>query len=319
MSQLFNFLLLPGFSMMDFSAAAEPLRSANRMGGDLYRWRTLSQDGLPVVASNGMSIAVDAPLLDLHKDEVLFVVATYEPLAHIQPALMQWLKRQDCAGVTLGGIDTGAFVLAKAGLMRGYRMTVHWEAIDSLVESYPDLDVRHALFEIDRRRITSAGGTASMDLILELIAQGHGRELAQRVSEQFIHARIRPRSDTQREDVVQRYTLDNPKLQAVIERIELNIEKNIDVDELAKGVAITRRQLERLFRTYLHESPAAFRQRLRLDKARHLLQQSDLSILQISIACGFDSPSYFGRCYRQRFNRTPRQDRTVMTGTARQN
>ncbi|MFI8480821.1 GlxA family transcriptional regulator [Pseudomonas sp. NPDC078700] len=314
MSQLFNFLLIPGFSMMDFSAAAEPLRSANRMGGDLYRWRTLSQDGQPVPASNGMSIAVDASLVDLHKDEMLFVVAAYEPLASIKPELAPWLKRQDRAGVTLGGIDTGTFVLAQAGLMRGYRMTVHWEAIDSLIESYPDLDVRHELFEIDRRRITSAGGTSSMDLMLELIAQGHGRALAQRVSEQFIHARIRPRSDSQRDAVMQRYTVENPKLQAVIERIELSIDKAIDVQELAHGVGITRRQLERLFRTYLDQSPGAFRQRLRLDKARHLLQQSELSILQISIACGFESPSYFGRCYREHFKRTPRQDRAVLTG-----
>lgn len=314
MSQLFNFLLLPGFSMMDFSAAAEPLRSANRMGGDLYRWRTLSQDGKPVPASNGMSIAVDAALVDLRSDDMLFVVAAYEPLANITAELLRWLKRQDSAGVTLGAIDTGTFVLARAGLMRGYRMTVHWEAIDSLIESYPGLDVRHELFEIDRRRITSAGGTAAMDLMLELIAQGHGRALAQKVSEQFVHNRIRPRSDLQRDAVVLRYTVDNPKLQVVIERIEQNIEKPIDLDELALDVGITRRHLERLFRTFLKQSPGVFRQRLRLDKARHLLQQTDLSILQISIACGFESPSYFGRCYREHFKRTPRQDRAVLTG-----
>lgn len=318
MSQLFNFLLIPGFSMMDFAAAAEPLRSANRLKGtELYRWRTLSQDGEPVAASNGMSIAVDGPLIDLDPDDMLFVVAAYEPLANIEPALLRWLKRQDRAGMTLGGIDTGAFVLAQAGLMRGYRMTVHWEAIDSFIESYPGVDVSQELFEIDRRRITSAGGTSSMDLMLELIAQAHGQALAVRVSEQFVHGGIRPQKHLQRTAVPQRYTLTNRKLQVVIERIELHLESSLDLDELASGVNITRRQLERLFRTHLQESPAAFCQRLRLDKARHLLQQSDLNILQISLACGFDSPSYFGRVYRERFKRTPSKDREVLTGRAR--
>jgi AraC family carnitine catabolism transcriptional activator len=234
----------------------------------------------------------------------------------IKPALLSWLKRQDRAGMTLGGIDTGAFVLAQAGLMRGYRMTVHWEAIDAFTESYPGVDVSHELFEIDRRRITSAGGTSSMDLMLELIAQAHGQALAMRVSEQFLHGGIRPQKHLQRLAVPQRYTLTHRKLQAVIERIEQHIDTSLDLDELASGVNITRRQLERLFRTHLQESPAAFCQRLRLDKARHLLQQSDLNILQISLACGFDSPSYFGRVYRERFKRTPRQDRAVLTGRA---
>lgn len=314
MAQLFAFLLIPGFSMMDFASAAEPLRSANRMGGDLYRWRTLSQDGLPVPASNGMSIAVGGGLEDLAEGDMLFVVATYEPLAELTAALVPWLRRQDRLGVTLGGVDTGAFVLAHAGLMNGVRMTVHWEAIDALIESYPDLQVSHELFEIDGRRVTSAGGTSSMDLMLELIAQDHGAELAMKVCEQFVHGKIRARRDLQRLAVPHRYNLQNRKLQAVIERIERNIDKDLSIEELASGVCITRRQLERLFRTELDESPAEFRQRLRLDKARQLLQQSDLSIMQVSMACGYDSPSYFARCYRERFSRTPRQDRVVLTG-----
>lgn len=314
MSKLFTFLLIPGFSMMDFSAVAEPLRSANRMGGDLYRWRTISQDGMPVAASNGMTIAVDGPVLELGPQDTLIVVAAYDPLALINTALVQWLRRQDKAGATLGGIDTGAFVLAHAGLMKNSRLTVHWEARDSFVESYPGLHVSHELYEIDERRLTSAGGTSSMDLMLELIAQAHGSELALKVSEQFVHGPIRARQALQRLDAPKRYNFNNRKIHAVIERIEQNLEKDMDVDELARGVCVTRRHLERLFRATLQVSPAEFRQRLRLEKARQLLQQSDLSIMQISVACGYESPSYFARRYKEKFNCTPRQDRAVITG-----
>ncbi|MFY1662733.1 GlxA family transcriptional regulator [Pseudomonas sp. Pseu.R1] len=314
MSRLFTFLLIPGFSMMDFAAVAEPLRSANRMGGDLYRWRTISQDGQPVAASNGMSIAVDGALLGLGPEDTLIIVAAYEPMASISAPLTPWLRRQDKAGVTLGGIDTGAFVLAHAGLMKGYRMTVHWEAIDAFLESYPGLQVSHELYEIDQRRLTSAGGTASMDLMLELIAQAHGSELALKVAEQFVHGPIRARQVLQRLEAPKRYNFTNRKIHAVIERIEQNLEKDMDVDDLARGVCVTRRHLERLFRATVQASPAEFRQRLRLDKARQLLQQSDLTILQISVACGYESPSYFARCYKERFKCTPRQDRAILTG-----
>lgn len=315
MSKLFTFLLIPGFSMMDFAAVAEPLRSANRMGGDLYRWRTISQDGLPVPASNGMSIAVDGTLPELMSEEdTLMVVAAYDPMAALMESLPQWLRRQDKAGCTLGAIDTGAFVLAHAGVMKGYRMTVHWEAIDSFKELYPDLQVSHELYEIDRRRMTSAGGTSSMDLMLELIAQDNGPDLALKVSEQFVHGPIRARQVLQRLEAPKRYNFTNRKIHAVVERIERNLEKDMDVDELARGVCVTRRHLERLFRSALQVSPAEFRQRLRMEKARQLLQQSDLTIMQISVACGYESPSYFARCYKERFKCTPSRDRAIMTG-----
>lgn len=316
MAQLITFLLIPGFSLLDFAAVAEPLRSANRLGGPLYRWQVISQHGAPVIASNGMTMAVDGPLCELGASDTLFVVAAYEPLEQLDAALKQWLRRQDGAGVTLGAIDTGAFILAEAGLLRDHRLTLHWEALDTFEEQYPGLKVSHELFEIDRRRITSAGGTASMDLMLELIGRAHGRELALRVAEQFVLGRIRPQQDRQRTELAQRYNVHNRKLLAVIERMQQALESPLSLDSLARDAGVTRRHLERLFNTWLQETPGTFYQRLRLDKARQLLQQSDLSVLQISLACGFESPSYFARCYRERFARTPRQDRVILAGRA---
>jgi len=309
MSQDFYFLLLPGFSAIGFISAVEPLRVANRFRGELYRWHVLSLDGGPVLASNGMSVNADAALEPLKKGATLLIVAGFEPLATFTPALQHWLRRLDRDGVTLGGIDTGAFVLAESGLLEGYRITLHWEALGAFKESWPRLQATQELFEIDRQRITSAGGTASIDLMLDLIDQAHGSELAIEVSEQFVLGRIRPRKDHQRMQIASRYGLSNKKLVQVIGEMEQHTEPPLSTLVLAERVQITRRQLERLFKLYLNETPSAFYLRLRLEKARQLLRQTDLSVLEVSIACGFESPSYFTRSYRARFTRCPREDR----------
>ena len=131
------FLLMPGFSALGFISALEPLK----------------------------------------KGATLLVVAGFEPLQFATPALEHWLRRLDHESVTLGAIDTGACVLAEAGLLDGHRLTLHWEAIDAFKEAYPHLSVTQELFEIDRRRITCAGGTASLDLMLVLMPQAHAPEL----------------------------------------------------------------------------------------------------------------------------------------------
>ena len=309
MAQDFYFLLLPGFSSMGFISAIEPLRVANRFRGELYRWHVLSPDGGAVPASNGMSVNAEGGLEGIKAGATLLVVAGFDPLAHVSPALIQWLRRLDADGVNVGGIDTGSFVLAEAGLLDGYRLTLHWEALDAFKESWPQLQVTQELFEIDRRRITCAGGTASIDMMLDLIGQAHGAELAIQVSEQFVLGRIRPRKDHQRMQVATRYGIHNKKLVQVIGEMEQHSEPPLSTSQLALGINVTRRQLERLFRLHLNDTPRNFYLGLRLEKARQLLRQTDMSVLDISIACGFESPSYFTRSYRARFGCAPRQDR----------
>ncbi len=309
MPQLIHFLLLPGFSAMGFISAVEPLRVANRFKGPSYRWRVLSLDGGAVLASNGMSVNADAALGEDEPGGILLIVAGFEPLACYGPPLQQALRRLDHAGVILGGIDTGPMVLAEAGLLDGYRATLHWEALDAFKERYPRLQVTQELFEIDRRRITCAGGTASIDLMLDLIGQSHGSELAVQVSEQFVLGRIRPRQDHQRMQIASRYGIRNKKLVRVIGEMEKNIESPLDTLALAQSIQVSRRQLERLFQLHLELTPSAFYLRLRLDKARQLLQHSDMSVMEVSIACGFDAPSYFTRSYKVRFGLCPREDR----------
>ncbi|MEZ2349952.1 GlxA family transcriptional regulator [Caballeronia sp. RCC_10] len=310
--QDFHFLVLPQFSSIGFMSAIEPLRVANRFRGELYRWRIVSVDGGPVVASNGISLNADASIDDTADARMVIVVSGFEPLARYTRGIGDWLRRLDRAGATLGGIDTGSFILAEAGLLAGKRTTLHWEALAAFSERYPSIETSQELFEIDARRITCAGGTASIDLMLDIIARDHGAELAAQVSEQFVLGRIRQRNDHQRMKIAARYGIHNRKLIQVIGVMEQHMEEPLSPDALADSIGVTRRQLERLFCAALKDTPTHFYLGLRLTRARELLQQTDMSILAVCVACGFESPSHFSRTYRARFNASPRQDRSAL-------
>lgn len=305
------FLLLPEFSVMGFVSALEPLRVANRFRGPLYRWHILSADGGPVTASNGMSLNAEGALETLASAPTLFIVGGFNPLDHYSPALGNWLRKLDRAGTVLGAIDTGSFLLAEAGLLQRQKLTLHWEAISAFIERYPALSasVTQELFEIDGQRITCAGGTASIDMMLALIGRKHGYALATAVSEQFVLGRIRNPSDHQRMQIAARYGIHNKKTIQVISEMERHMEEPLSTDALASTIGVTRRQLERLFCAHLKDTPSHFYLCLRLDRARQLLQQTEMRIIEVSVACGFESPSYFSRAYRTRFNSPPKQDR----------
>jgi AraC family carnitine catabolism transcriptional activator len=309
-----HFLLLPEFSMLGLLSAIEPLRVANRFGGELYRWHLLSADGASVRASNGMALEVEGRFAEVDEAATVLVVAGFNPLDHASPELTSWLRRLDRNGATLGGIDTGCFLLAEAGLLRQERFTLHWEAISAFHERYPQLDVQQELFEIDGKRISSAGGTASIDMQLERIAQQHGNALATQVSEQFVLGRIRAKSDHQRMQIAARYGVHNKKLVQVIGAMESHTEDPLTPDDLADIIGVTRRQLERLFRAQFDDTPSLFYLKIRLERARQLLRQTEMSVLEIGVACGFESATYFARAYRNRYGVTPSHDRQEELG-----
>jgi AraC family carnitine catabolism transcriptional activator len=305
-----HFLLLPGFSMMGFVSAIEPLRVANRFRERSYRWHILSCDGGPVTASNGMSLNAEGAFVDAGRVETVFVVAGFNPLDHYGPALAAWLRGASQQGATLGALDTGAFLLAEAQLFDTGPVTLHWEAQAAFAERYPTLAVTQELFEIGPRCITCAGGTAAIDMMLALIAEKHGRELAAAVSEQFVLGRIRSQSDHQRLEIAARHGLHNRKTVQIIKLMQEHIEDPLSADDLAGMISVTRRQLERLFATHLHDTPAHFYIGIRLERARELLQQTDMGVLAVGVACGFGSSSHFSRAYRARFAVSPKDDRS---------
>lgn len=313
--QTFGFLLIPNFSLLAFASALEPLRAANNASGrTLYGWKVLSRDGQPVHASSGVSVVCDGAMDDAPRLQTCFVVGGFGGHEFDDKTVYTWLRRQARQGVRLGAVSTGTYVLAKAGLLDGYRCTIHWQHIASFIEDYPDIDLTQELFEIDRNRLTCSGGEAALDMMLSLIALEHGRDLATDVAENFIHERIRDTHDQQRMALRTRIGVSHPKLLSVIELMEQHLEDPLSRAELARRAGLSTRQLERLFRKYLGRTPTRYYLEMRLHRARTLLHQTSMSVLEIALACGFVSASHFSKCYREFFDKSPREERSVPVG-----
>ena len=312
------FLLLPRFSMIAFFSAVEPLRVANRLAGrPLYRWELVTDGVATVGASNGMRLVADAALDELGPVPLLFVCASFDHERYTSPGMLARLRQMAAHGTVLGALDTGPFVLAAARLLEGRRVTLHWESAAVFRERYPQLDVSDELFEIDRGRITCAGGTAAMDLMLHLIAARHGDALARDVSEQLIHQRIRARNDHQRMELALRLGTANSRLVRSVALMEKHIDAPLAQREIANHVGISLRHLERLFVSNLGRTPSAYYRHLKLKRGRELLTQTDMSVLDVALACGYASAAAFSRAYAAQFGHSPRAARTPASQTNR--
>lgn len=313
------FVLVPRFSMIAFTSAIEPLRVANLVSGkSLYRWRTVAVGGEVVRASNDVPVVPDESLDGERGPPSAVVVCAGLGVETWRDASLEaWLRRMARRGVPVGGICTGSLVLAQARLLDGYRCTIHWQNMESFAERFPDHDITATLFEVDRDRFTCSGGTAPIDLMLHLIAAEHGRDLAVAVADQMVHS-IRPQADPQRLSLRYRTGIRNAKLLAAIAHMEAHLELQASADDIAEAVGLSTRQLERLFRNHLRKAPSRYYLELRLRRARLLLTQTSMPILQVAVACGFTSASHFARCYRSVFGHAPRLERPVAApGTAR--
>ncbi|MDB2324114.1 GlxA family transcriptional regulator [Alphaproteobacteria bacterium] len=308
--QQIGFLLLNEFSMLAFASAVEPLRAANRQTGKtLYSWVIASPSGAAAIASNKVEVRADGDPQVLQNCRMVFVCAGVNVRNNTDKNILNLIRRLDRNGVIIGAICTGTYVMAAAGLLDGRRCTIHWENIDGLSEEFPELEITNDLFEVDGTRLTCSGGTASLDMMLNLITQSHGAALAAEVSDQFIHDRIREPTDRQRMELRSRLGVSHPKLLAVVKTMEDNLEEPLAQTDIARMTNLSTRQLERLFRKYLNTTPTRYYLNLRLDRARHLLRQTSMSILSVALACGFVSASHFSKCYRECYGCTPRAER----------
>ncbi|MCB2099507.1 MAG: GlxA family transcriptional regulator [Rhodobacterales bacterium] len=306
------FLLVENFSFIAFASAIEPLRNANRASGNaLYAWRCYSADGRPIRASNGVEVTVNGAFDDLQAAGLVLVVAGLGVERLDDRLLLARLRRLASHGATVGGLCTAPHLLARAGLLNGYRCTIHWENLAGFAEAFPEIDVTPELYEIDRNRLTCAGGTAALDMMLTIIATQCGHDLAAHVADTMMHHRIREGHEGQRMELRARLGVSHPKLLAVIQHMEETLETPLSCAELAATVGLSTRQLERLFRKYLKRPPTRYYLALRLDRARFLLAQTSMPILGVALACGFVSASHFSKCYREHFGRTPSEERRV--------
>lgn len=307
-----GFLLIPGFALLSYTTAMEPLRAANQLAGrTLYRWWHATPGNKPALASNGVSVlpdyAFDAPGA-AHPD-LLFVCAGGNPATFKDRRTFAWLRRQASHGVTLGGVSGGPFILAKAGLLNGYRCTVHWEHQPALEETFPHIQLTRSIFEMDRDRITCSGGVAGLDMMVALIARDHGLALAASVSEWFLHTHIRDGARPQRMDLRLRLGIADDRLLKVLREMEKHLERPLSRRQLAESAGVSLRQLERSFRDNLAQGVHRYYLSVRLRRAGQLLRETSLSVLQIAVATGFSSPSQFSRAFRHYFGLRPREFR----------
>lgn len=310
--QTVGFLLLDQFTLISLASAVEPLRMANQLTGqELYRWHTLSLGGEQVWASDGMPITPDTSIINAPMLDTVIVCGGIGIQGAVTREHVTWLRTLARRSKRIGGVCTGSWALAKAGLLDGFDCSVHWEFLAAMQEAFPLVNLSSSLFTLDRDRFTSSGGTAPMDMMLHLISRDHGHELSAAISEMFVYERIRNEQDHQRVPLKHMLGTHQPKLQEVVALMEANLEEPIDLDELANYVGLSRRQLERLFQKYLHSSPSRYYLKLRLIRARQLLKQTPISIVELSVVCGFVSTPHFSKCYRECFGIPPSDERLV--------
>ena len=302
--------MIDGYPIIPFSCVIDALRSANRLSEQaLYRWEYFAADAKPVAASCG--ITVPTRELQTARDlDALIIVAPNTAQNFDHAPTIRFLQALDRQKVSLGSVSSGSFILARAGLLNDCRCTIHWENIPVFKELYPQLDVAFTLYEIHERRMTCSGGIAALDMMLKLIENQYGRKLAQQISQQFQHDRIRTEVDSQQMADRMDLAMNAPKLIDVINLMENNIEVPLSLPEIANRCKLSLRQIERLFHKYRDLTPSQYYLSLRLLHARQLLLNTNNSVIDISIATGFETQSYFTACYRKHFGSSPRNHRS---------
>ncbi len=309
--QSVGFLLVPGFALMTYASAIEPLRAANQLTGRaLYRWWHAAPEDKPAFASNGVAVLPDCKFgSDPAELDLMIVCAGGNPTTFNDRRTFGWLRRLARRGVIIGGLSGGPVILAKAGLLSGRRCTVHWEHGPALQEAFPDIALTRSLFEIDRDRITCSGGVAALDMMVALITRDHGYQLGAAVSDWFLHTQVREGGGPQRMDLRFRLGIGDEKVLRVLKAMESDLESPLSRQQLARLAGISLRQLERSFRNHLGRGVHQHYLALRLARAQQLLRETSLSALEVGLATGFKSPSQFSRAFAQKFGFSPREAR----------
>lgn len=310
----FVFLLLGEFSLLALANAVEPFRIANLVSDQtLYRWSYASGSGDPVRSSSGTEISVEHSLSDVQKVSRLFLLSGSNVADYITPRIISNLRRLSRHGQALGTLCSGGYALAASGLLDGQSVAVHWEFHDALQEQFPNVTLCPGVFVADAPVISASGGTANADLMLHLISQRHGDTLATKVADQMVYNAVRGEAAPQRVSLQSKIGSRSRKLAEAIDIIRQQIEDTLSPTDVADEIGISTRQLERLFKQHLSTSPKRYMLDQKLDRARHLLVQTEMSVTDIAMACGFPSASTFSRTYRYRFGIKPGHQKRALT------
>ena len=301
-----GFLLIDGFALMSFSAVVEPLRAANLIAkNDLYEIDYYSIDAHSSQSSSGAIIKSTKALNNMNHLDFLFVVAGLGSTSFKEEGVFKLLRKLAKQGVTLGGVSGGPVILAKAGVMKNRRFTVHWEHASEMREMFPEFVIERTLYIKDRDRYTCAGGIAPLDMMNAIITEHHGNNFAQRVSDWFIHTEIRPSASPQRSGLSERYPNATQTMILAIEAMRNHIADPLDLDQLARISEVSVRQLNRLFKEKLNVATMEFYRQQRLHTAGKLLKQSSMKMIDIAQATGFVSAAHFSAAFNKQFGQTP--------------
>lgn len=303
-------LPLPGFALMSYASTVEPLRAANLLARrTLYKIVNITSKGRAIPSSGAAYVEADAQIEDQPALDLLLVIAGGNPETYDDSRVMNWISRMSRFCPMLGGVSGGPVILAKAGVMAGRRMTVHWEHAEALAEISPNLLLERTLFVIDRNRVTCAGGTAPMDMMHALIGQDHGEKFAQLVSDWFLHTHIRPPGGHQRGGMVDRIGTTNATVLGAVQAMETHVADPLTLLQIASVTGVSGRQLNRLFSEKLGQSTMGYYRIMRLEKAKNLLRNSSLPLTEVALATGFDNASHFATTYRKHFGEAPSKSR----------
>ncbi|SEL20730.1 transcriptional regulator, AraC family with amidase-like domain [Roseovarius azorensis] len=313
-TQHFAFILVEEFSHLAFACAVEPLRIANLISEEpLYRWSFLSENGATATCSNGSVTLVHHGFDDPPECDRLFVLSGIHMRRHVTRPLQALLRRELRHGTPIGALCSGAWILAEIGLLDGMKAAIHWEYHDGFMEEFPEVNLVRNVFVADERHVTASGGTATADLMLHLIERDHGYDLSVAVADQMVYSSVREATAAQRVSLQSRNGVRNIHLTRAIQMMRDKIETPPSPSTIAAHIGISARQLERLFGKFLNTSPKKYLMDLRLERARHLLVQTEASVIEIALACGFESAGHFSRVYRAAYGVAPMQQRSRLS------
>lgn len=310
----FDFLLVPRFSLLTFASAVEPLRIANWITGrELYSWRLLSRDGNPVRAANDLPIPVETSIELAGDMDTLLVCASLDAHTYFDKGTLGWLRQAARRGTRVGGLGAGGYLLARAGLLKGTSCALHWQEHEAFAEMFPDIDISQRIFEVSGNRFTCAGGTATIDFMLHLILQDHGRDFAGAIAEQFLQSGIRSSESNQRMSTQFRLGVSDRRIVKAIDLMQEHISRPLTLEQICRDSGISMRHIQRRFQEELNCTPQSYYLQIRLRFARQLLLHSESSIIDVAIACGFVSASHFCRTYKSVIGHAPSVERKRQT------
>ena len=299
-------ITIDGFALMSYASVVEPLRAANLLSEKvLYEIVNITVKASGSRSSSGVFVFGDNLVGDTLSLDLLLVVAGGDPFLINDKKLFNWLRKMTTFGTTIGGVSGGPILLAKAGLMKDRRMTVHWEHAEGLKELVNNIVIERNLYVIDRDRMTCAGGTAPMDMMLALISSRNGATFARFVSDWFLHSEIRASGVVQRGRLADRVGSNNSIVLSTIQLMEDHVADPLTLTDLSGLVEICERQLNRLFKKNLGKSTMAYYRALRIEKARNLIRNSTLNISEIAEATGFANPSHLSGVFSSIYGYPP--------------